>query len=268
MALLNENLIPVPDISFPRERTKVVSASSYTTTYYKLDYNLMYFQREHAWTPGTREVDAFGRVWSLAITNLASGTLAAHRKGRRIELAGLMGIFIPPFSIVEWEINKDFIVWQGYLSESEIPSDLPSEPVAFPWRGPLPVSLDQVFAHVRESENKIAVGKLETPSKLAKRTRQLMTQNIWEPLSIKDISESLGCSHAAMTRAFKKAYGITPVGYRNKMRIFDAAGMLALYDQAVNHTAHALGFKHLRQFNKQFKRYVNAAPSQYRGPDQ
>jgi AraC-like DNA-binding protein len=68
-----------------------------------------------------------------------------------------------------------------------------------------------------------------------------------------------------MSRYFKDSYKLSPLQYCNRLRCFDASWLLLAEQIKVSEAAYDVGFKDLSRFNKQFKKHLQAKPSQYRG---
>ncbi|MCB0384723.1 MAG: helix-turn-helix transcriptional regulator, partial [Bdellovibrionales bacterium] len=82
-------------------------------------------------------------------------------------------------------------------------------------------------------------------------------------MSVAEVAKKLNVSHSFMTRAFKKAYGLTPVTYRTKLRIFESTKLLLLGGFDVTSAGHQVGFTDTARFNKQFRHLMNTVPSKY-----
>jgi AraC-like DNA-binding protein len=102
-----------------------------------------------------------------------------------------------------------------------------------------------------------------------------LVQNDSHPLKndrfdkIKDISlpEMANMANMAVTtfcNFFKEQYRITFVEYLNSVRIGHACKLLSANDQNIVDVAFECGFNNLANFNRQFKKYKNMTPTQYR----
>ncbi len=89
--------------------------------------------------------------------------------------------------------------------------------------------------------------------------------NFREAFSSEELA--LGChlSQSQLRRLFKTVTGMTPMEYRNALRINAAAGMLIGGDKSVSEVAFALGFEDIYAFSHAFKKQKGIAPSLYRG---
>lgn len=79
-----------------------------------------------------------------------------------------------------------------------------------------------------------------------------------------ELSEIAGMSPKYFCRAFSAMTGKTPIAYLNYYRIECAGELLRLTDNTITEIALSCGFNDMSYFSKQFKRYKNVTPSQYR----
>lgn len=252
-----------------------IQARNYATDYHVSGPDLIYFDRDHHRAKASVETDCFTSLWSLALVDISEpGELSIARKGRRVDLVGQVAIFIPPFSVIEWHIPAGNLRWGAYLSTHPIPQDIPDEPFFFLRTNRTRFStITELFDFVRSADKKIAVGKEEESSAVAKRTKAYLNGHFSEPLGVSEIARNLRYSHAVMTRAFKRCYEISPICCRNKMRVFDSLRLMLFRDADVAATAKGVGFVDPGRFNKNFLREMNTTPSRFRfdrwqqGPD-
>lgn len=242
-----------------------VRTKNYTTSYQFVDHNLLYFQREHVRKNPVLETDVFSKMWSFAISPDTPNWLRARRNGISIPLDGSHGIFIPPFSIIEWDLNSGRVEWGAYLCVMPPPDNLPTEPFAFKWNpnNVLPKNISEIFTWIREAPHPIPIGKVESPTAVAFRLKAALDRTFSDDISLQALADELHYSHAVMTRYFVKCFGITPIAYRNKLRIYDSLRLMLFEGQSVSVTSHLVGFQDIGRFNKNFKQQNNAVPSQF-----
>lgn len=86
-----------------------------------------------------------------------------------------------------------------------------------------------------------------------------------EDISIETMADSLGYNRAYLSRIFKQETGLTPVTFLLKLRIDKARLLLRQrMELTVEQIASSVGFHDPLYFSKQFKRFYNCAPTQYR----
>ncbi|WP_397331337.1 helix-turn-helix domain-containing protein [Paenibacillus sp. JSM ZJ436] len=81
---------------------------------------------------------------------------------------------------------------------------------------------------------------------------------------ISAIAEELGYSAAYCNRIFRKVFGMSPRQYLSKMKLREARLLLLNGELTIDAIAERLGYKDTSQFSKQFKRWTQISPSQYR----
>lgn len=65
-------------------------------------------------------------------------------------------------------------------------------------------------------------------------------------------------------RQFKKAYGIPPIAYFNRLKIYKAMGLLAGTDVPIDEVAKRVGIADTSYFARVFKKHCKITPTQYR----
>jgi AraC-like DNA-binding protein len=187
------------------------------------------------------------------------------RPESRISFGAGAAIFLPPFRMVEWLVGPGEIQFSGYASIRALPSDLPTEPILFPIdRGLLPATLESSIEAIRQRATWGPVCREGRPAAPARRAKQIIDARFREPLGIKELSEKLGCTHSVLTRYFRQSYGVAPVQYRNKLRLFEAQRLILMESSSVTEAAMRVGFGEVSKFNKLFKRLFKVTPTSFK----
>ncbi|GIO33993.1 MULTISPECIES: AraC family transcriptional regulator [Paenibacillus] len=85
------------------------------------------------------------------------------------------------------------------------------------------------------------------------------------PVSIEQMSESLGYNRAYLSRIFKRETGMSPVTYLLKLRIDKSRQLLRERPElSIEQIAASVGLTDALYFSRQFKRLCGYSPSQYR----
>jgi AraC-like DNA-binding protein len=82
--------------------------------------------------------------------------------------------------------------------------------------------------------------------------------------SIDELASKVGMSRSAFAGRFKSLVGETPMQYLTRWRMHRAAHYLRTEALAVAHTAERVGYQSTATFSKAFKKYIGAAPAEYR----
>lgn len=83
-------------------------------------------------------------------------------------------------------------------------------------------------------------------------------------ITLEELSDIAEMSPRYFCRAFSAMTGKTPIAYLNYYRIECAGEFIRLTDNSITDIAMSCGFNDMSYFSKQFKRYKNLTPSQYR----
>lgn len=91
---------------------------------------------------------------------------------------------------------------------------------------------------------------------------RLLQQSYLENLPIIRFAQACSMSVSAFRRQFSQVYGISPVQYRNRLRIHRARQLLADGSSSVTEVAYACGFENLGYFCRCYKKLTGETPRQ------
>ncbi len=216
----------------------------------------------HITAPG-KQIDVFGAGWGITLAQpFTTPIVAAIVKGQPVPLTGeRIACFFPPLSIVEWALQPGVYEFTGVFCQVPLPKGLPITPIAFatPYCS-LPQNVEGLLDLVRQASHPVAIMKEDMISAAARRMKRVIEQSFLEPVSIAELATQIGFNHATIIRAFSKAYGMTPIRYRSKLRVYASIRDIATGSQ-ISHAAGKSGYHDLSQYNRQFKREMSHPPS-------
>ena len=85
-----------------------------------------------------------------------------------------------------------------------------------------------------------------------------------ENIDLKFLVESSCLSQATLYRAFKRETGMSPVEYKNHIRIQQAKAMLKNDEYSINEISDFLGFDSIYYFSRVFRQFTSTSASRYR----
>ncbi|MBE7044959.1 MAG: AraC family transcriptional regulator [Ruminococcaceae bacterium] len=107
-----------------------------------------------------------------------------------------------------------------------------------------------------------AEGAEEMP--VVARIKEIIEQNIATEMSVFQIAERVGISQFYLSHLFKKVTGITPIAYRNELRITKAKIMLLSGNENMTEIAYVCGFSTASYFAERFTKSEGMTPTEYR----
>ena len=93
-----------------------------------------------------------------------------------------------------------------------------------------------------------------------RRVRDRLGRDLGRPLALADVARLLDISPDHLIRSFRRAYGISPMAWRARATLRQAATMLT-DGQAVKRVAHRLGFTDASAFTRAFRRQFGVTPT-------
>jgi AraC-like DNA-binding protein len=92
----------------------------------------------------------------------------------------------------------------------------------------------------------------------------LVAQRYTEPLTVAEISSTVGLHPNYAMNLFKKAFGTTLIDYLTSHRVSHAQRLLATTDEKIVEIAFSSGFNSISRFNEAFRRACGCTPRDYR----
>lgn len=96
------------------------------------------------------------------------------------------------------------------------------------------------------------------------RARRLLESNLADHLSIGDVAREACLSDRQLRALFKSQHGVSPMKYRQVVRLEKAKHWLENQNLSVSFIAQALGFANTASFSQSFSSEFQVSPSQYR----
>lgn len=95
-------------------------------------------------------------------------------------------------------------------------------------------------------------------------TVKYMESRMASTIKVEELAKSACMETTYFIKKFKSAFGITPINYLNKLRIYRSMSLLLSTDLSVERIADSVGISDISYFSKTFKRYCEVSPSEYR----
>lgn len=246
-----------------------IETLNYQNFCYRLSETFLFFRRIHHRENSQIEADVFADFWSLAFLPRGSQPLKTIVNDKETQFDGPVCFFIPAHSIVRWQLPAGVLTWQALISTKKIGS---------PFVEPMALAADIRLDEVTSEETVEAWLKLAKPlgkigvalshSVIAEKTKLWIDEHFQSETKISDIASTLGVSNAYVTKEFKKSFGMSPLEYRNKKRIYKAMQLYMFQNNIANKVvAHEVGFNEYSRFTKNFHHMMNASPSEFKALD-
>ena len=106
--------------------------------------------------------------------------------------------------------------------------------------------------------------KFEASNNRVKDIHEFLMLNYREEINLEEIAGIVHMAPASACRFFKSATGLTIFEYLNKIKIDYACKLLLNTDMNVVDLSYDCGFNNLSHFNKQFRKFIEKTPTQFR----
>jgi AraC-like DNA-binding protein len=144
--------------------------------------------------------------------------------------------------------------YRGLLEELAAKADANGP---FDWLERLSLSFKLLCEMARETNR----SELDAKNRKIKEGLAYLQNNVAEDFPISRLAEMCCLSSGRFRQIFTECLGMTPVEYRNKLRIQKAQTMLKTGNFTVGEVAEAVGIPDIKYFSKLFKRHIGIAPS-------
>lgn len=83
-------------------------------------------------------------------------------------------------------------------------------------------------------------------------------------LAMNLVSEAMNISESTMLKVFKKVYSVSPKHYLDQLRYNESKFLLHQPNLSISEIAEIIGYQNLSHFSRQFKKWGNMSPKEYR----
>ena len=90
-----------------------------------------------------------------------------------------------------------------------------------------------------------------------------MEKNLDRPVNLDALAKVSGMGRFQFNRAFKSAYGVTPIQYLGDLRFAKAKELMRYSDKNVTQIAYSVGFNDVHYFSRFFKQREKVSPNEY-----
>lgn len=241
-----------------------ITTKSYDSMVNNHTPEILLMSRKQSYKKNQKQIDAYGEHWMIAFADLQPGQVSIRNGKTYLPLVGPCGILIGSYSVIELLFQKTKINWYAISSlKKDLSQEFQRKVILFKWDGEIPKNFDTIFKSIKKMESKTEIEMQCYSSAVAAKTKNFIDTNFSDILLIQRIAEKLKYSRTVMTREFTKAYGLSPVEYRQKIRVYRAVRVLSS-GASVTTAISESGFSSQTQFFHQFKKHLGTQPFNYK----
>ncbi len=119
------------------------------------------------------------------------------------------------------------------------------------------MSIIRIYTAQRRKQN-------DNDSLLLRPVIEYMNENVNKSVTTAELAALVYMQPTYFIKRFKHNYGLPPINYFNRMKMYKAMGILAGSDLPIEDVASMLGFSDASYFSRLFKKHCNVTPSEYR----
>lgn len=240
-----------------------IGADNRKTRFFQVDTDLVFVHRIETYPAACVVHETYANNWFVGFLT-SSGTSLEIRSGRTIrELTAPRAFVVPPHSLLEWHLGRGQTEWSGFFSKypfSKRPFRLPT---IFSFDGVLPTTALELADLIDHMEAGEEIEMSRDNSWFSCRIKEFIDAHYRDDMKVEDIAKKLNSHRSFVARSFKKSYGISPVEYRHKLRVFEGLKKMNQENQEVTTAAIESGFSSIQRFEEHFKDLFGLTPSQF-----
>lgn len=153
------------------------------------------------------------------------------------------------------------MVWI-FFKQANLNISIPT-PFIGKWDQQIPTCKNEILNYLEMIKNGTPITSNRNNSSLSEKVKHLIDQNFQEELKIELIADKLKVHRSFMSRCFKKSFGLTPVEYRHKLRVFEALKFMNQNHEDITYAAVESGFSSIQRFEDHFYNIFGITPKEF-----
>lgn len=233
------------------------------TRFFQVEAELVFAHRIETYSRDCVIHETFANNWFIGFLTPPGAPLRVRSGQKSIELSPPKAILVPPYSLLEWHLGRGQTEWSGFFSKypfSKRPFRLPT---IYSFDGVLPKTALELADLIDRLDGGEEIGASRDNSWFSSRIKEFIDMHYREDMKVEDIAKKLNSHRSFVARSFKKSYGISPVEYRHKLRVFEGLKKMNQEHQEVTTAAVESGFSSIQRFEEHFKDLLGMTPSQF-----
>lgn len=254
-------------MSFDLELLQKVKAETYITEYYFVSENTRYLRHVLSEKKRTENFEVWPNMWMFSFGQINPETVKVKVGGKSVELVGNIGVLIPARSPLTWIVEPKLFESEAIFSTGSFIDGFDIDHVyVFGFDQVIdPKSVIDLQLLLSSQHVRSVTSLPHAVSNIAGAMKHELDENHLRGQAMQTVAKNLSMSREAFARKFKQSFNVSPLAYQNRMKVSAAFEKLIFPDQPSKMTevSFEAGFESFSSFNKQFKKFVKAAPSNY-----
>ncbi|MCB9026757.1 MAG: helix-turn-helix transcriptional regulator [Bdellovibrionaceae bacterium] len=241
---------------------RIVDLPEMDGRYTLLSHEVYTIERHRKIEQVTHNIDMFGPGWIFFKGSSNEGEIAIVQDGKKIVLGKKIIGYIPGKNVIEWILPKGEISYEMLVCGIQLKTGTPQQPISIIYED-LDKSIFDLFELFFDQVNYVETMNLmrtTQPSALSIQVQDWIHKNWNINFKLQDIAKELNTSPSIISRYFKKAFGMSPLKYVNKLRVISSVRDLLKSQRSISQISYEMGFGDPRQFNEHFRQIYPVKP--------
>lgn len=163
--------------------------------------------------------------------------------------------------LIKWKYPPGISEWVAYVYIQDKHENISEECALFPLPPLFELnSPEQYKAVLNKSDIKYLTNRAD--NEISHILSKHILANFADRRDVLDVYKDLGIASSSAAYSFQRTFGVSPVYYRNKIRIFEALKLISQGD-AINAIYKKVGFSSYTSFYRQFVSTLKASPADF-----
>lgn len=228
----------------------------------ELEKNLHYIERREFFSHPTQKWDIYPSYTMLyCFDNDASRPVIVRTGQEKFELSKGKIFYGASCQLMEWSYPQGISSWRAYVSSNE---NLPQSCMIRTAGSFEELTCLDHYHEVlyRFKKDCFDIVPISETSMIISR---YLSENFYASESVLDIYKALGIPSSSAAYSFQKNFGVSPVFFRNKLRIFESLKLMA-EGYMIADVCKDVGFDDYTSFYRQFVSTLGVSPVEFKKP--
>lgn len=179
----------------------------------------------------------------------------------KIKLYSGVTFYAAPRCFIKWVYPKGLSIWKAYVYARKDAKSIAKECALLPGFDSLVLESSDEYIDIL-SDRKLIPLPFYHKKDVTRVLGEYLLDNFYEETDILEVYKRLGIPSSTAAYLFGNIFGVSPISFRNKLRVFEALKLISL-GGGVQDACKKVGFASYTSFYRQFVSTLNAAPSDF-----
>lgn len=255
----------IQDINSRGFIAKNVNGTYQHSEFFQINDDVVGVIRQERFSKKTQIIESFSNNYFYGILIDCEFEFKLKNQNRLEVLSVFSSLYLPPFSLAEYHLDKGCVTWVGFFSKKPILTSIQNlkSSNSYLFEFQMTKHLDPFYLfseREKQSTFKKLIVQQSDQNPLSARAKSLIDSSFHSKCDIHDLAIKLKTNRSYLSRCFKNTYGISPTAYRHMLRIYEGIRLMNQENKSITNSAFESGFENLNRFEDHFKKRFGKNP--------